>query len=298
MANSIWTTKILRGREWLRSRGATRLLTVSGLLLVAVLLMLPAARITPAQGEESAGAAPQRQGLRTIMLDPGHGGQASGAVGPGGVTEKEVTLDIALRLRDLISQRLGLDVFLTREADIDVPHSERTEKANYWKADLFISIHANSYRMQGIRGPETYFLSDSASDARAARVASTENERPSGVVGETGGSGQSPAPLDFILWDLAQTEHLRESSMLAEIIQSNLTDLWQTGDRGVKQAPFLVLTGATMPAVLVEVGYISNADDAGRIADPAFRQRIAESLYRSISTFRESYAVLVGAPNP
>ena len=112
-----------------------------------------------------------------------------------------------------------------------------------------------------------------------------------------GDAGNAPPPgLEFILWDLAQTQHLRESSLFAEGLQASLNSLWRIGDRGVRQAPFTVLRGATMPAVLVEVGYLSNLEDAAMLADPDVRQRIAESLFRGISAFREQYAVLAGAP--
>lgn len=259
-------------------------LAAAGLLVAA-----PTTSAPPAM-EEINTAGTQRPGLQTIVLDPGHGGQAAGATGRVGFTEKDLTLDIAVRLREIIVRRLGLQVVLTRDADVDVPLAQRPEKANYWDADLFLSIHANAYRLDSVRGPETYFLSDTASDAHAGSVARAENA--------DGDRSDVPAPdptLEFILWDLAQTEYLRESSLLAEIIQTDLSNLWGTPDRGVKQAPFLVLKGATMPAVLVEVGYLSNPEDAGRLSDSAFRQQIAETLYRSITAFRAQHAELVGA---
>jgi N-acetylmuramoyl-L-alanine amidase len=261
------------------------------LATVAVSLLIS----TPSSPELLAGgeAVPQTRGLRTIVIDPGHGGLASGAEGPGGISEKEITLDIAARLRELIYRRLGLQVVLTREADIDVPHEERTERANYWKADLFISIHANGYPSPSIRGPETYFLSDRASDAMARAAAESENR---GAAPAQAGTAAPDPALEFILWDLAQTQHLRASSLLAETIQAELTSLWGLPDRGVKQAPFLVLKGATMPAVLVEVGYLSNPQDAAALADPDFRQRIAEAIYRSINGFRDRYAAVAGPP--
>jgi N-acetylmuramoyl-L-alanine amidase len=262
--------------------------TVAGLLTGT-----PSSSETPAPGE----AVAQVSGLRTIVIDPGHGGLAVGTAGPNGMYEKEITLDIAARLRELIYRRLGLQVILTREADIDVDNIERTEKANYWNADLFISIHANSYRASEIRGPETYFLSDRASDAMARAAAEQENGTVM-VASQTEQSEPGDPALEFILWDLAQTQHLRASSLLAETIQNDLTRLWGLPDRGVKQAPFTVLRGATMPAVLVEVGYLSNPQDAAALTDPEFRQRIAESLYRSITGFRERYATLVDAPPP
>lgn len=264
---------------------------LASIALLALIAVLPSASDSAPPEQIELPTAPQTPGLRTLVIDPGHGGQATGAIGPGGLTEKAITLDIATRLRDLVVSRLGLQVVLTREQDVDVPHEARTEKANYWQGDLFVSIHANSYRMDAIRGPETYFLSDTASDARALAAAEAENPAPDPDAPEPA-AGQA---LDFILWDLAQTQHLRESSLLAELVQSNLSSLWGVPDRGVKQAPFIVLKGATMPAVLVEVGYLSNREDARQLADPAHRQRIAEALYRSITDFRQRYAVLVGA---
>ncbi len=269
---------------------------MSALAVVITVAVLPSASSSAPPAEPEITPAVQTPGLRTLVIDPGHGGQATGAATPGGLTEKDLTLDIAVRLKEIVVRRLGLQVVLTREQDVDVPHEERTEKANYWQADLFVSIHTNSYRVDSIRGPETYFLSDSASDALAMAAAQSENQgaSPSGEVAAPDGQA-----LDFILWDLAQTQHLRESSLLAETIQSNMSRLWDVPDRGVKQAPFLVLKGATMPAVLVEVGYLSNPEDARRLADPSYRQQIAEVLYRSITDFRQRYALLVGAaPDP
>jgi len=263
--------------------------------LVAVALLLvgpsrPAASATSADGEQLPST---RQGLRTIVIDPGHGGQATGTIAANGIQEKAITLDIAIRLRELVYRRLGLQVRLTRESDVDLENVRRTEMANNWEADLFISIHANGFRQTAVRGPETYFLSASASDANARRAVLRENggETPDGEASAAPASG-----LDFILWDLAQTQHLRESSLFAEGLQASLNSLWRIGDRGVRQAPFTVLRGATMPAVLVEVGYLSNLEDAAMLADPDVRQRIAESLFRGISAFREQYAVLAGAP--
>lgn len=272
-----------------RARVTLAALAVVSAAVAAVLAEAPAPGTTEATSEMSA-----PQGLRTVVIDPGHGGSAIGAQS-GNVFEKDIALDVAMRLRDLILRRMGLQVVLTRDADVDVPLDERTEKANYWKADLFVSIHANAYRAGEIRGPETYFLSDRASDARSRAVAESENGPASSTDDPELDPSRDPS-LQFILWDLAQAAHLRESSVLAEMIQSGLNDLWEIGDRGVKQAPFRVLKGATMPAVLVEIGYLSNPSDADRLLDPAFRERLAESLYGSISLFRERYAALIGAP--
>lgn len=279
-----------------RRSGLRSLVLIPLAIVIAVALLLvgpsrPAASAPPGPGEQIPAG---RQGLRTIVIDPGHGGQAIGTIAANGLQEKAITLDIAIRLRELVYRRLGLQVRLTREADVDLENVRRTEMANNWEADLFISIHANGFRQTAVRGPETYFLSASASDADARRAVLREN----GEDATTGPASAAPAPgLEFILWDLAQTQHLRESSLFAEGLQSALNNLWRIPDRGVKQAPFTVLRGATMPAVLVEVGYLSNLEDAAMLADPDVRQRIAESLFRGISAFREQYAVLAGAPN-
>jgi len=273
--------------EWRQLRIA---LPIVALGIAALLWAVPS---TPT---ESSSLGPEQRmaasSLRTIVIDPGHGGSAAGTTGPGGLTEKEITLDIAVRLRELIYRRIGLQVFLTRESDQDVPNEQRPEKANNWQGDLFLSIHANGYRLKTVRGPETYFLSAAATDSLARRVAGAEN----GGAEATEEPVQPDPSIDFILWDLAQTEHLRESSILAETIQQNLNALWQIQDRGVRQAPFIVLKGLTMPAVLVEVGYLSSPEDAALLADPFFRQQIAEELFRSIDSFRDEYAALTGAP--
>jgi N-acetylmuramoyl-L-alanine amidase len=233
--------------------------------------------------------APPQGAFRTIVIDPGHGGREIGAVGPSGLTEKELTLDIATRLGNMIVQRLGLDVRLTRDSDIDKELEERTAFANNLKADVFISIHANSYRGRGVRGAETFFLSDRATDDAARRVAAIENDAL-----ELQGPASGDDGLQMLLWDMAQTAHLQESAVLAEMIQANLNSLGGTTDRGIKQAPFRVLKGANMPAVLVEVGFLSNPDEERMLADPAYRQRIAEVLFSSLSEYRRRQAMLLG----
>ncbi len=254
----------------------------------AIVLLIVGLLVSPSTLTGSASATPQR-GLRTIVIDPGHGGSEIGATASNGMTEKDIALDIARRLRDLIRERLGLQVHLTRESDYDVALESRTEKANNLQADLFISIHANSYRGRGVRGAETYFLSDKATDDDARRVAALENDAL-GLEREA----QGDAGLQLLLWDMAQTLHLRESSALAEAIQAELNRLAGTGNRGIKQAPFRVLRGADMPAVLVEVGFLSNPDEAESLADPRYRQRIATALFNSLEQYRRRQDRIVG----
>ena len=227
--------------------------------------------------------------FRTIVIDPGHGGSEIGAVGPTGVTEKAVALDIAQRLHDLIEERLGLDARLTRESDVDRDLEQRTAFANNLKANVFVSIHTNAYRGKGVHGAETFFLSAEATDDDARRVAALENDAL-GLQGPASGDSD----LQMLLWDMAQTKHLFESSVLAEMIQVRLNRLAGTTDRGVKQAPFRVLKGANMPSVLVEVGFLSNPDEELLLADPQYRQRIAEQLYESLNQYRRRQAQLIG----
>ena len=224
----------------------------------------------------------------TIVLDPGHGGAETGAVGPGGLQEKDVTLQIARRLAASLPRVLSCRVVLTRDSDTAIPLDDRTAVANHEKADLFLSVHANSSRAPGARGSESYYLSLEASDKLSQEIASRENQP---VL--SGGPGSAPAgaarnpDLDFILWDLAQTAHLKESSELAEVTQEELNVLSGTESRGVKQAPFRVLVGATMPAVLVEAAFISNAEEEKKLGTPAFQQSVADAVARAIARFFE-----------
>jgi N-acetylmuramoyl-L-alanine amidase len=227
----------------------------------------------------------------TIVIDPGHGGTETGAVGPGGLQEKDVTLSIARRLAAALSKALSCRTILTRDSDASIPLDDRTAVANRERADLFLSIHANSSRAAGARGSETYYLSLEASDKLSQEVASRENQ-PSGAPGAAmpaagpGGAQRSPV-LDFILWDMAQTAHLKESSELAEAIQDELNALSGTGNRGIKQAPFRVLVGATMPAVLVETAFISNSEEEKKLRTPTFEQSVADAITRAVVRFFE-----------
>ncbi|MBI3399126.1 MAG: N-acetylmuramoyl-L-alanine amidase, partial [Deltaproteobacteria bacterium] len=201
--------------------------------------------------------------LKTIVIDPGHGGEDSGAIGPSGIKEKDITLEIAKKLEKLILQKMDVKVILTRTDDTFIPLDERTNIANKNEADLFISIHANASYRKGADGVETYFLSFEASDEDAKRTAAFENSVASmGRKTETNNTDD----LKTILMDMAQTSVLNESSQLAEVIQENLCKVLKGENRGVKQAPFIVLAGAAMPAALVEIGFISNAQEEKRLA--------------------------------
>ncbi len=247
----------------------------------------PSGTVPPGPAPERPGAgpaAPVAAEIRTVVIDPGHGGEHVGAMGPGGTMEKDVVLAIARRLRDELVNKLGIRVFLTRDRDQEMELDARTAIANNYKADLFVSIHANGVRARGAKGSEVYFLSYQASDDEARRMAQIEG------AAEPIGSGQPDSDLALILWDMAQAEHLEESSALATRLQDELAGVTGSEIRGVKQAPFRVLVGATMPAVLVEVAFISNPQEEKLLASPSFQAKVAAALRRGISRYRSEWA--------
>lgn len=241
-------------------------------------------------------AAPQppvhREGVRTIVLDPGHGGSETGAIGPSGAEEKDLVLLLARALKTRLEQRMPVRVVLTRSEDAALPLDTRSAIANQNKADLFISLHLNSASGHEAHGAETYFLSLEASDERAARAADLENQSPADGAGaaSTDGDGDPLYDLQLILWDLAQSHHLSESQHLATLIQEELNGALDLRDRGVKQAPFRVLMGAAMPAVLVELGFLSNPSEERKLEDPAYRSDLVEALTRAVMRYRAQLA--------
>ena len=252
----------------------------------------------PAGPAETAPAAPAPL---TIVVDPGHGGNETGAIGPGGYQEKEATLEIAKRIVATLPRTLACRAVLTRDSDIQLPLDDRTSIANHEKADLFLSVHANSSRSASAQGSETYYLSLEASDKIAQEVASRENEVNGGGAARPGAASPGGNPdLDFVLWDLAQSAHLKESSEIAEAIQVELNTVSATTSRGIKQAPFRVLVGATMPAVLVEVAFISNPEEEKRLRSPEFQQAVADAVARAVARFyaRRLPATVRSSPTP
>lgn len=253
-------------------------------------------RTPPGAGPDVAPAEPPASEPRTapprgpeggwkVVVDAGHGGHDPGASGPGGTREKTVTLAIARALAGRL-EAAGIDVVLTRSDDRFVALGERTRIANRERADLFVSIHANSAENRSAEGFETYFLS-AAKTEDARRVARMENaairyENPAV-------DPESLDELNFILWDLAQNEYLRESSTLAETVQEGLERRVSTKSRGVKQAPFYVLNGAFMPAILFETAFISNPREEALLNDPAFRSRVVDGLADSILAYLDRY---------
>lgn len=221
------------------------------------------------------------EGLRRIVIDPGHGGSETGAVGRRGV-ESELTLIVARLLKTRLEQRLPVDVRLTRDADVDIPLDSRVALANQVKADLFISLHMNSYRGSRARGAETYFLSRDASDQLAAQLAERENA----AAAEADPTQKTDGDLGLILWDLAQSYHLTESQRFASLVQEELNQALGLRNRGVRQAPFRVLMGAAMPAVLVELGFLSNPEEEAKLLSPAYQAQLADALVRAVSRFK------------
>lgn len=243
------------------------------------------------RGSRDAAAVPQgslparRDPSKTIVvLDPGHGGVETGAVGPSGLQEKDVTLDLAQRLKRVL-ERDSIAVVLTRDEDRLVGLDERTAIANHNRAALFLSIHLNGSPRVSARGAETYFLSTDATDDEARTLAALEN-RSSGVESkELVTVDGEQRNLDLVLWDLAQNQFFAESSNLAESVQRQLNELAGTRDRGVRQAPFRVLMGATMPAILVEVGFISNVAEEERFRSLTHRTETVTAIATAVREF-------------
>jgi N-acetylmuramoyl-L-alanine amidase len=236
----------------------------------------------PKRGDASAAPSSARS---IIVVDPGHGGVETGAIGPTGLQEKDVALDLARRLRTALEREAPVSVVLTRDEDRVVPLDERTAIANHNRAELFVSIHLNASKRKAAYGAETYFLSAEATDDEARTLAALESRAPEGAA-----DSQAKPPenrgLDLILWDLAQNQYLAESSRLAESVQRELNAVVGTKDRGVRQAPFTVLMGATMPAMLIEVGFVSNPKEETRFRDEAYKDRVVEAIVRAILEFR------------
>jgi N-acetylmuramoyl-L-alanine amidase len=214
-----------------------------------------------------------------IVVDAGHGGHDTGTIGPSGLLEKDLTLDVALRLGKMLESRLGADVVYTRDDDTFIPLETRTAVANQQQADLFISIHANSSSDANARGVETYYLNFTSS-ADALEVAAREN-----AVSE-----KSIHELQDLVKKIAMKEKIEESREFASDVQKLLhaglaAKAPAIRDRGVKKAPFIVLIGANMPSVLAEISFLSNPTDERRLQTPDYRQKIAESLYKGIARY-------------
>jgi N-acetylmuramoyl-L-alanine amidase len=222
------------------------------------------------------------QGLRSIVIDPGHGGLEAGSEGKFGTLEKNITLPVSQKLKALIEKNLAYRVVLTRDKDVDVSLENRAAIANNNRAVLFISVHVNGFPRSSARGSETYFLSLNATDEEARRLAYMENN--SSAI-ESSVSSDDEDDIMMILWDMAQSAFIKQSSELAERIQRELNSLLGTRNRGIKQAPFKVLTGVACPAVLVEIAFISNPSEERKLKTDAFQDDVARAIYQGVANF-------------
>lgn len=237
---------------------------------------------TPAQNNRAGGQSLTRAlGLKIgrIVIDPGHGGRDTGTIGPTGLREKDVTLEVARHLGKLIEEKLGSEVIYTRSGDETVSLERRTEIANEARADLFLSIHVNSSRYRSVGGVETFYLNLTRSRADL-EVAARENA----------GSNQSIHELTNLVQKIALDDKMQESREFATRVQTEVHSLAKKRDasarnRGVKSAPFVVLIGAKMPSVLVELGFISNPSEEKLLGDAGHRQKVADALYQGLSSY-------------
>jgi N-acetylmuramoyl-L-alanine amidase len=214
-----------------------------------------------------------------IVIDAGHGGHDVGTLGAGGIEEKDVVLDVALRLGKLLHDRLGAQIVYTRADDTFIPLETRTAIANKAQADLFISVHANSSPDASARGVEVYYL-NFTSDPDAMTVASRENAV----------STQSVHELSDLVKKIALKDKIDESRELAGDVDAALYAGLRKGndglkDRGVKKAPFVVLIGANMPSILAEISFVTNPEDAEQLQSSAYRERVAESLCKGVERY-------------
>ncbi len=224
-----------------------------------------------------------------IVIDPGHGGHDSGTIGADGIEEKDVVLDVALRLGKLLHDRLGAEIIYTRSDDTFIPLETRTAIANKAQADLFLSIHANSSSDETARGVETYYLNfTSAPDA--LETAARENAV----------SNQSIHQLSDLVKKIALKDKIDESREFASDVEQSLYSGLQRGNaglknRGVKKAPFVVLIGANMPSILAEISFVTNPKDASQLRQPEYRERVADSIYKGVARYE---AGLSGIKSP
>lgn len=220
--------------------------------------------------------------LNRIAIDAGHGGHDQGTSGPNGLIEKELVLDVALRLGKLIEDRLGTEVIYTRPDDTFIPLTERTSIANQRKADLFLSIHANSSPAPRVTGIETYYLNFTTS-TEALDVAARENASSRNAISD----------LSDLVSSIAKHDKIEESREFASDIQASLQSFESRNsptakDRGVRKAPFVVLIGAQMPSILAEIGFLSNAREESNLTKPEYRQKLAEALYKGVSRYAQT----------
>jgi len=217
--------------------------------------------------------------LQTIVIDPGHGGDDRGARGANGTEEKRITLEVARRLRALIETRLGVRVILTRDDDRRVSPDDRAAVANNNKADLFLSLHLNAAPVPDVAGAEVFHLRLDDEGEEARRMAETEAV----TLPVLGGAQRT---LDVIRWDLAQARHVDASATLAALLEEDLRAHVAMGARPRQQAPLRVLTGVDMPAALIEMAYLTDAEQERRVQSEEFQTALAQGIFSAVVRFR------------
>jgi len=241
---------------------------------------------TPAGPEPTPALGPEAPSIHTVVIDPGHGGEVDvegvrgpGARGPAGTFEKHITLTIARLLKSALEARLGVRALLTREDDRTVYLDERAAFANNNKADLFISLHLNASVSQKPSGAEVFFLSLDGYSPEARRVAQMEGAvLPSATGGDR--------TIEMILWEMSQLQHLEQSAVVAGLVEQTLRSRVQMSPRAIQQAPFKVLVGANMPAVLVELGFISNPQEEKLLGSHAYQLKLVDALVDAVGRYR------------
>ena len=225
----------------------------------------------------------QKWEFKTIVIDAGHGGKDPGAVGYRGTKEKDIALDVAKRLEKKLSKNLNVKIVMTRDEDIFLRLSERTKIANENNGSLFISIHTNAAEDRRASGFETFLIGPNKNEA-AVRVAARENA----VLELEGISGQKLTNEDLIKATIAQSAFASKSEQFASMVQGEIKKRVQSKDRGVKQAGFYVLMGASMPNVLVELGFISNPSEEKKLRSPQYRDQLATAIYRAVEQYQKT----------
>jgi N-acetylmuramoyl-L-alanine amidase len=224
-------------------------------------------------------AAPPTKGYTTIVIDPGHGGKDSGALGHRQTEEKDITLKVGLKLKELLSKQPGVRVLMTRDRDVFIELEERAKFANRHDADLFVSVHVNSHPSRSVKGIEMYHFGE-AKDQRALEVAARENGTPLSSTG---------VGWEYLVADLLTTKKVEASLELAwtakEAMVAHMNGHYAVNDHGVKTAPFYVLRFTSMPSILAEIAYISNPDEEDLLRKPAFVKDVAQSLYKGITSY-------------
>jgi N-acetylmuramoyl-L-alanine amidase len=234
---------------------------------------------------------PERKTIKTIVIDPGHGGKDPGAIGQNGLKEKDVVLKVGKRLGEILKKRFGVKIIYTRQTDVFIPLNERTEIANSKNSDLFISVHANANRKRSAKGIETYIL-NWTNDDESIRVAARENNVSIDKMKSIRGK------LQIILDDLTRSYKKSESVRLARNVQDAMINTVKSSyrntiDLGVKQALFYVLVGAEMPSILVEISFISNSEEERLLANGSYRNKLAEGIADGVADFIKNSTLIV-----